>query len=85
MQTMKTPTTDSTMTPAQFKAALDALHWSQADFCRKAGLSRPTPSRWANGLTPIPMWAAEYLGLLQELQRLHATYLTPPKPDRVTD
>ena len=76
---MKTPNTETSMTPDQFLAALAALGWKQSDFCRKAGVTKQTPSRWANSLTPIPAWVPAYLGLLLELQRLHTAYLVPPK------
>ena len=78
---MKTTNPDNTMSPDQFTAALAALGWKQSDFCRKAGVTKQTPSRWANGLTPIPAWVPAYLGLLGELQRLHTAYLVPPKVD----
>ena len=65
------------MTPEQFTAALAALGWKQSDFCRKAGVSKQTPSRWANGLTPIPSWAPAYLGAMQEIKRLHQVYIEP--------
>ena len=65
------------MTPEQFTAALAALGWKQSDFCRKAGVSKQTPSRWVNGLTPIPDWAPAYLGAMQEIKRLHQVYIEP--------
>lgn len=78
---MKTTNTGTTMSPEQFTSTLAALGWKQSDFCRKAGVTKQTPSRWANSLTPIPAWVPAYLGLLLELQRLHTAYLVPPKPD----
>ena len=36
-------------------------------------------SRWATG-EPIPVWLAEYLRVMQELDRLHRLYVKPPKP-----
>ncbi len=75
---MKANNTETTMNPEQFTAALAALGWKQSDFCRKSGVTKQTPSRWANSLTPIPAWVPAYLGLLLELQRLHAAYLVPP-------
>ena len=65
------------MTPEEFTAALAALGWKQSDFCRKAGVSKQTPSRWVNGLTPIPDWAPAYLGAMQEIKRLHQVYIEP--------
>lgn len=69
------------MNAEQFTQTLDALGWKQSDFCRKAGLDKNTPSRWVTGKTPIPAWVPAYLGLLLELQRLHAAYLVPTKTD----
>ena len=65
------------MTPAEFTAALAALGWKQSDFCRKTGLTKQTPSRWANGLTPIQPWVPAYLGAMLEIKRLHAAYVDP--------
>jgi len=65
------------MTPDDFTAALIALAWKQADFCRKTGVTKQTPSRWANGLTPIPLWVAAYLGAMQDIKRLHLAYIDP--------
>lgn len=76
------------MTPEAFTAALAAVGWKQSDFCRKAGLTPQTPSRWANGLNPIPAWVPAYLGAMGEIQRLHSTYVLPFKPsagDGLTD
>ena len=70
----------ATMSPDEFTAALAAVGWKQSDFCRKAGVSKQTPSRWANGLTPVPDWVPAYLGLLLDLQRLHAKYLLQSGP-----
>lgn len=68
------------MTPDEFAAALAALGWKQSDFCRRAGVAKDTPSRWASGKTPVPDWVPAYLGLLHELAALHAKYLQPIKP-----
>ena len=68
------------MTPDEMQAALTELGWKQADFWRKASLSKDTVSRWLAGATPIPDWAGAYLGMTLELQRLHATYVLPIKP-----
>lgn len=69
------------MTPEEFTAALAALGWKQSDFCRRAGVAKDTPSRWAAGKTPIPAWVPAYLGVLQDLAALHARYLQPIKPE----
>ena len=74
---MKTPITELTMSPAQFTAALAGLGWKQSDFCRKSGVTKQTPSRWANGLTPVPAWVPAYLGAMQEIKRLHQVYIEP--------
>jgi transcriptional regulator with XRE-family HTH domain len=74
---MKTPITENTMTPEAFTAALAALGWKQSDFCRKSGVTKQTPSRWANGLTPVPAWVPAYLGAMQEIRRLYQTYIEP--------
>ncbi len=72
------------MTIEEFEAALIALDWKAADFCRATGLHRNTPSAWRNQGVPIPRWVPQHLGLLQEVQRLQALYLVPPSP-KATD
>ncbi len=69
------------MTLEEFDAALYALGWKVSEFCRATGLHRNTPSRWRNEGVEIPGWVPKHLGLLLELKRLHAAYLTPPKAD----
>ena len=63
------------MTPEDFTAALASLGWKQSDFCRKAGVTKQTPSRWANKLTPIPAWVPAYLGAMADIKRLHRVYI----------
>jgi transcriptional regulator with XRE-family HTH domain len=68
------------MTPDEFRDALSAIGWKQTDFARKAGLNNETAYRWANGITPIPAWVPQYLGMVRDIARLHALYVDPPKP-----
>ena len=65
------------MTPEQFIEALDRIGWKQSDLCRRAGLDKKTPSRWATGVVTIPAWVPAYLGLLQDVKALHARHLDP--------
>ena len=65
------------MTIEEFDAALLALGWKVADFCRQTGLHRNTPSRWRTEGVPVPEWVPKHLQLLQEVQRLHRTYVQP--------
>ena len=58
------------MEPEQFEASLKSLGWKQSDFCRMADVDKNTPSRWMNGITPIPGWAAKFLEMAQEIKRL---------------
>jgi hypothetical protein len=66
------------MTPEEFDSALKDLKWRLADFCRIANLHRNTVSRWKNRRTPIPGWAASFLGMAREIKRL-ARLVEPPK------
>ncbi len=66
------------MTIDEFDNALAAMGWKVSEFCRATGLHRNTPSRWRNEGVEIPGWVPKHLGLLLELQRLHAVYLVPP-------
>ena len=69
------------MTIEEFDAALSALGWKIADFCRATGLHRNTPSRWRSDGVEIPGWVPKHLELLQEVKRLNAIYLEPPKSE----
>lgn len=72
---MKTPTTPDTLTPEEFAAMLKELGWKQSDFARKTGLTPQTPSNWATGGAPIPLWVRAYLGAMLDIKRLHRTYI----------
>jgi len=63
----------------ELRQALDSLGWKQSELARKLGVTTSTVSRWATG-EPIPVWLAEYLRVMQELDRLHRLYVKPPKP-----
>ena len=67
------------MTPEEFLEALAKLGWKQTDFCRMAGVNKSTPSRWVKGEVAIPEWVSKFLGMACEIQRLHDTYVKPPK------
>ena len=67
------------MTPEEFTAALQTLGWKQSDLARRLDLDKNTPSRWANGKTPVPGWASEYLRAMLGVERLHAELLGPLK------
>ena len=71
------------MNPTEFNQTLESLGWKQADFCRKAGLDKNTPSRWVNGKTPIPAWVPAYLGAMCEIKRLHRVYIEPSEPNNL--
>jgi transcriptional regulator with XRE-family HTH domain len=68
------------MTAEQFKDALTRLGWSQADFADRAGLTRPTVSRWATGDVSPPPWAGAWLETLLDLAALRDKYLSKPTP-----
>lgn len=65
------------MTIEELDAALAALGWKVADFCRATGLHRNTPSGWRNQGVPIPPWVPQHLGLLLDVRRLYAAAVTP--------
>ncbi len=67
----------------ELRRALDSMGWKQSELARKLGVTTSTVSRWATG-EPIPVWLAEYLRVMQELDRLHRLYVKPPKPVKVT-
>ncbi len=65
------------MTDQEFSEALAVLGWKQSDLARRLDLDKNTPSRWANGKTPVPGWAAEYMRAMLALNRLHAEFVDP--------
>jgi transcriptional regulator with XRE-family HTH domain len=67
------------MTADEFTTALDVLGWKQSDLARRLDLDKNTPSRWANGRTPVPGWAGEYMRAMLALQRLHAEFVQVPR------
>jgi DNA-binding XRE family transcriptional regulator len=67
------------MNKEELRQALDALGWKQSELSRKLGVTTSTVSRWATG-EPIPVWLAEYMRVMLELDRLHNMYVRPPKP-----
>lgn len=67
------------MNKDELRQALDALEWKQSELARKLGVTTSTVSRWATG-EPIPVWLAEYLRVMQEIDRLHRLFVKPPKP-----
>jgi transcriptional regulator with XRE-family HTH domain len=67
----------------ELRQALDSLGWKQSELARKLGITAGAVSRWATG-EPIPVWLAEYLRVMQELDRLHRLYVKPPKPVKDT-
>jgi hypothetical protein len=76
---LRMPNHETPMTIEKLDVALQSLGWKVSEFCRATGLHRNTPSRWRNEGVEIPAWVPKHLGLLLELQRLHAAYLVPPK------
>lgn len=73
------------MTPEEFSTALRSLSWNQNDFCRMAGVNKSTPSRWMAGDSPIPEWVPKFLGMAQEVKRLHDTYVVPPRSNKKSE
>lgn len=60
------------MTPAEFKARIKALKWSQAKFARKSGISAKSVSAWVTGKTEtIPTWVDAYLALAESVDKTH--------------
>jgi transcriptional regulator with XRE-family HTH domain len=68
------------MTPDEFADALTALGWKQSDLARRLELDKNTPSRWANGRTPIPGWATEYVRAMLAIKALHGRFVDPHAP-----
>ena len=59
------------MTPAEFRETLKALGWSQRDLASRLGVTQSSVSRWCTGSLELPQYAAAYLEVVIENQRLH--------------
>ena len=81
-QQFKLHAREGSMDKDELRQALDALGWKQSELARKLGITAGAVSRWATG-EPIPPWLAEYLRVMQELDRLHRQYVQPPRRVRV--
>lgn len=51
------------MNGPEFRAALDALGWSQRGLAERLGVAATTTQRWASGRHPIPENVAAWLRL----------------------
>lgn len=67
------------MSPEDFRKALAALGWRQADFVRRVGCGTSTANRWAQGKAEIPEWVSAHLSLLGEIAKLHTAYVQPQR------
>jgi transcriptional regulator with XRE-family HTH domain len=72
------------MTAEELKQALQALGWKQSELARRVDVGDSTVSHWTTGETPVPGPVAAYLGMAQEIDRLHRQYVRPIKPARAT-
>ena len=55
------------MAPADFRARLKDLGISHASLARRLGKNSHTVGKWADGTTPVPLYAAYVLDLLHRL------------------
>lgn len=69
------------MTGEEFKGALSALGWRQADIARKMGVHRNTVSGWA--ADGAPLWVSEYIGALLGIKGLHDAFVSAPPRQRL--
>lgn len=67
------------VTGEEFKAALKALGWRQADLYRRLELNKNTTSGWATH--GAPTWVAEYLRALLGIKALHDAIVAPAPRD----
>lgn len=71
------------MTGEEFKAALKALGWKQADIARKMELHKNTVNAWAS--SGPPQWAAEYVQAMLAISRLYDAFVKAPPRQRLQD
>lgn len=65
------------MTPTEFRACLDALHWTQRGLARILGRPEGTVRQWARGAVQIPDEVAHWVGCLAIIHKAHP----PPRRD----
>jgi hypothetical protein len=59
------------MSPAEFSAALEALHWPASYVAEQAGYHRTLGYQWSTGRSAVPDHVAEWLGrVLAALRRV---------------
>jgi transcriptional regulator with XRE-family HTH domain len=59
------------VTPADFRAALGRLGWTQTEAAKRLGVSgQPRISRWARGVRPVPPYIVKSVRAHLELDRL---------------
>ena len=68
------------MNGQEFKTALKAIGWKQADFARKMGVHRNSVGDWCGDTGTPPAWAVSYLALLIRLKTLNLEFVEPPPP-----
>ena len=64
------------MTPTEFRACLDALHWTQRGLARILNRSEGTVRQWARGAVRIPTDVAIWLDWLAQ------AHVAAPAPRR---
>ena len=52
------------MTPADLRAALDAIGWGPTTLAERAGINERTVRRWLAGQNPVPGAVAAWLAAL---------------------
>ncbi len=65
------------MTPARFRACLDALCWSQRGVAALLDRDERIVRRWASGAAPVPPDVAAWL---ERLARVHEAHPPPVAP-----
>ncbi len=66
-----------TMTPAQFKAARDALGLTQEQLAKAIGVERNTVSRWECGESPISIMVMLTMRLLTQTKQTRDASTSP--------
>jgi DNA-binding transcriptional regulator YiaG len=56
------------VTGAEFRAALERVRWSQAEFVRRTGVSTMGVNYWATEKRPVPPWVPAFLDLVEQLR-----------------
>ena len=58
------------VTGGEFRASLERVQWTQAEFARRTGSSKMGVNYWATEKRPVPPWVPAFLDLVEQLRQV---------------